>query len=81
MMNQNLVCCYDAYPSGLGVTLRRDLTTTNPATRRAGPAGHRCPRKRLHAPRRITGATQPTKRSRGQVTAHGDAERPGHCSK
>jgi len=81
MMNLNFVCCYDAYSTGLGVTMRRDPTTTNRTTRRADPGGHRWARKRLPAPRWVTGATPPTRRARGQVTVHGDAERPGHCSK
>ena len=51
MMNQNFVCCYVFYPTGLGVTTRRDQAIINHTTHNTAPAGYRCPRKRLHAPR------------------------------
>ena len=57
IMNQNLVCCYVAYSTGQGVTKQRDPTTAHRTTHRTTPGGHRCPRKRLPAPGRVTGAT------------------------
>lgn len=50
----------------------------HPTTRRTGTRGHRWARKRLHAPEWVTGATAPTRDAHGNVTVHGDAEKPGH---